>query len=123
MQGFKKFIMRPTLIDMAVGLVMALALKDLVQSMVDHIIMPLVAILFGKPSFDYLKFTINDSVILWGSFVTNVVAFVSLGFGVYYFVVKPYQMYQDRKPKEEVAPEVNEQLEILKEIRDALKKA
>ncbi len=123
MKGFKEFIMRPTLIDMAVGLVMALALKDLVSAMVKHMIMPLVGILFGKPSFDHLSVTINGSVVQWGSFVTAVVAFVSLGFGVYFFVVKPYQMYQDRKPKEpEAPPEVDAQLELLKEIRDSLRK-
>lgn len=122
MKGFKEFIMRPTLIDMAVGLVMALALKDLVSALVKHMIMPLVGILFGKPSFDHLSSTINGSVLQWGSFVTAVVAFVSLGFGVYFFVVKPFQMYQDRKPKEpEAPPEVDAQLELLKEIRDSLR--
>ena len=122
MKGFKEFIMRPTLIDMAVGLVMALALKDLVAALVTHMIMPLVGILFGKPSFDHLSVTINGSVLQWGSFVTAVVAFVSLGFGVYFFVVKPYQMYQDRKPKEpEAPPEVDPQLELLTEIRDSLR--
>jgi large conductance mechanosensitive channel len=117
MKGFKEFIMRPTLIDMAVGLVMALALKELVSAL----IMPLVGILFGKPSFDHLSTTINGSELLWGSLVTAIVAFVSLGFGVYFFVVKPYQMYQDRQPKEpEEPPAVDEQLELLREIRDGL---
>ena len=123
MKGFKEFIMRPTLIDMAVGLVMALALKDLVKAMVAHMIMPLVGILFGKPSFDHLTFKINDSVIHYGSFITAVTTFVSLGFGVYFFVVKPYQLYQARQPKEEEAPEINEQVELLKEIRDSLRKS
>ena len=122
MKGFKEFIMRPTLIDMAVGLVMALALKDLVKSLVDHMIMPLVGILFTKPSFDHLTLTINGSVVKWGSFVSAIVGFVILGFGVYYFVVKPFQMYQARKPKEEEEPEVDEQIELLKAIRDALQR-
>ena len=122
MKGFKEFIMRPTLIDMAVGLVMALALKDLVKSLVDHMIMPLVGILFTKPSFDHLTLTINGSVVKWGSFVSAIVGFVILGFGVYYFVVKPFQMYQARKPKEEEEPKVDEQIELLKAIRDALQR-
>ncbi len=122
MQGFKNFIMRANLIDMAVGLVMALALKDLVAALIDDIIMPLTGIVFGKPSFDHLHFSINGSVILWGSFVSALVAFVSLGFGVYFFVVKPFQMYQKLNPKEAPAPEVDPQLELLKEIRDLLKK-
>ena len=120
MKGFKDFIMRPNLIDMAVGLVMALALKDLVGALVKHLIMPMVGIMFGKPSFDHLSFAVNGSVIQWGSFVTAVVAFISLGFGVYLFVVKPFQMYQARQPKEEEQPKVDPQLELLKEIRDAL---
>ena len=122
MKGFKEFIMRPTLIDMAVGLVMALALKDLVTSLVDHMIMPLVGIMFEKPSFDHLNTTVNGSVILWGSFLTAVVGFVMLGFGVYFFVVKPYQMYQDRKPKVAEEVKLDAQLKLLEEIRDALRR-
>lgn len=122
MKGFKEFIMRPTLIDMAVGLVMALALKELVTSLVNNMLMPVTGILFQKPSFDHLVVTVNGSIIKWGSFVTSIVGFVMLGFSVYFFVVKPYQMYQDRKPKEEEAPKVDEQIELLKEIRDGLKR-
>ncbi len=122
MRGFKEFVMRPTIIDMAVGLVMALALKALVGSLVKHMIMPLVGILFGKPSFDHLFIEINGSMIMWGSFLTSLITFVSLGFGVYYFVVKPFEMYKDRQPKEEEEEKVDEQIELLKEIRDSLKK-
>lgn len=120
MRGFKEFVMRPTLIDMAVGLVMALALKELVGSLVKHMIMPLIGVLFGKPSFDNLMVTINGSNIMWGSFATAILTFISLGFGVYYFVVKPFELYQARKPKEEEEAKVDEQLELLKQIRDAL---
>ena len=58
---FREFAMRPTLIEVAIGLVMALALAALVGSLVDHIVMPIVGIIFGEPSFNHVMvLTIND---------------------------------------------------------------
>ena len=76
---FKEFAMRPTLIEVAVGLVMALALAALVGSLVEHVVMPIVGIIFREPSFDSaLVLTINDSQIRFGPFLTQVVSFFSI---------------------------------------------
>ena len=86
---FKDFAMGGNLVEVAVGLVMALALVALIGSLVDHILMPIVGIIFGEPSFDdVLIAKINDSEILFGSFITQVVTFLSIAFAVYFFVVK-----------------------------------
>lgn len=122
---FKDFAMRPTLIEVAIGLVMALALAALVTSLVDNIVMPIVGIIFGEPSFDsVLRFTINDSVFAIGSFLTAVVTFLSIAFAVFFFIIKPYKAYlaTTQGPEEDAEPEADpEDLVLLREIRDALR--
>lgn len=122
---FKEFAMRPTLIEVAVGLVMALALAALVGSLVEHVVMPIVGIIFREPSFDSaLVLTINDSQIRFGSFLTQVVSFFSIAFAVFFFIIKPYKAYLERtkKPEPEPEPEADpEDLVLLREIRDALR--
>lgn len=122
---FKEFAMRPTLIEVAIGLVMALALAALVNSLVEHIVMPIVGIIFGERSFDSaLILTINDSQILFGSFLTAVVAFFSIAFAVFFFIIKPYKAVLARmqEPEPEPEPEADpEDLVLLREIRDALR--
>ena len=103
LKEFKEFAMRPTLIEVAIGLVMALALAALVNSLVEHIVMPIVGIIFGEPSFDsVLILTINDSQIRFGSFLTAIVAFLSLAFAVFFFIIKPYKAYLATKPEKSV---------------------
>ena len=123
---FKEFAMRPTLIEVAIGLVMALALAALVGSLVEHIVMPIVGIIFGEPSFDSVMILeINDSQIRIGSFLTQVVTFLSVAFAVFFFIIKPYKAYLAKKegPAEEEEPEADpEDLVLLREIRDALKR-
>lgn len=111
------------LIEIAVGLVMALALAALIGSLVEHVLMPIVGIIFGEPSFDSLDLTINDSVILYGSFITAVVTFLSIAFAVYFFVVKPYNAYRARVAAGEEEPAAGpSELDLLTEIRDSLAK-
>ncbi len=120
---FKEFAMRPTLIEIAVGLVMAVALGALVNSLVEHVVMPIVGIIFGEPSFDSaLILTINDSQIRFGSFLTAIVSFLSVAAAVFFFIIKPYKAYLARKEAPAEEPEAEpEDLVLLREIRDALR--
>lgn len=120
---FKEFAMRPTLIEIAVGLVMAVALGALVNSLVEHVVMPIVGIIFGEPSFDSaLILTINDSQIRFGSFLTAIVSFMSVAAAVFFFIIKPYKAYLARKEAPAEEPEAEpEDLVLLREIRDALR--
>ncbi len=117
---FKEFAFRGDIVGLAVAFVMAAAFS----SLVDNIVMPVVGILFGEPSFDFLTWTINDSVILYGSFITAIVKFVAIALGVFFFIVKPYKAYQEATAEEaEEAPaEPAEDIKLLTEIRDALSK-
>ena len=124
LKEFKEFAMKPTLIEVAIGLVMALALAALVNSLVEHIVMPIVGIIFGEPSFDSVMIlTINDSQIRFGSFLTAIVAFLSIAFAVFFFIIKPYKAYMAKKEEPEPEPEADpENLVLLREIRDALRR-
>jgi large conductance mechanosensitive channel len=97
LKGFKEFLLKGDLITIAVGLVMALAVTALINALVEYLIMPIIAAIVGKPSFNDLTFTINDSVFQYGSFITAVITFVSISAAVYFFIVIPYKAYQDMR--------------------------
>ncbi|MBE0704346.1 MAG: MscL family protein [Afipia sp.] len=124
LKEFKEFVVRPGLIESAVGLVMALATAALIAALVEKIIMPIVGIIFGQPNFDSVMIaTINNSEIMFGAFLTALVTFVSIAFAVFFFVVKPYQAYLARTATAEEEPAGDqEDLILLREIRDALKR-
>jgi len=121
-QEFKEFVSKGNVIMLAVGFIMGVAFQGVVTALVEHVIMPIVAIPFGEPNFDELTLTINDSVILWGSFVTAAVAFLLTALAVFLFIVKPFNAYMNRHGVEEDEPESGpSEIELLTEIRDALR--
>jgi large conductance mechanosensitive channel len=124
LKEFKDFVMQPSLVFVAVGLVMAIAVANLITSLVEHVLMPIVGIIFGEPTFDQaLILTINDSEIRFGSFLTAIVAFLAIAFAVFFFIIKPYKALEARfaKPEEEEEAEEAEDIVLLREIRDALR--
>ncbi len=119
---FKTFLMRGNVIDLAVAVVLGVAFKTVVDSLVADLITPIIAVLFGKPDLTYLDFTINDAVFRYGAFLTNVISFVIVAAAIFFLVVKPVNMVMDRRKKgEEPAAETPEDIALLREIRDALK--
>lgn len=121
LKEFKEFAFKPGLIDVGVGLVMALATVALITALVEKIIMPIVGIIFGQPSFDdVMILTINDSEILFGAFLTALVSFVAIAFAVFFFIVKPYKAYEARTAAPEEEEAEPEDLVLLRQIRDAL---
>ena len=122
LKEFRAFITRGNLIEIAVGLVMALAFVAVINALVGNIVMPLVAAIVGEPSFDSLTVTIHKSVISYGSFITALVNLVLVAAALFFFVVKPMSMWQDRRArgKEQAPPETAEEILLLREIRDKL---
>lgn len=123
-EEFKEFAFSGDILGLAVAFVMAAAFGAVVSALVDYIVMPIVGIIFGEPSFDFLTLTINKSVILYGSFITAVVKFIAIALGVFFFIIKPFKAYQASKAvEEEEAPaEPSDDIKLLTEIRDALAK-
>jgi len=117
-QEFKDFINRGNLIDLAAAFVIGLAFVALTKAFITFIIMPIVAIPFGKPSFDdALILTINDAQIRFGSFLTELVNFVLIAVAIF-IVVKAYNAMTRR----DTTPAATE-VDLLTEIRDELRAA
>lgn len=118
---FTDFIAGGNIVDIAVGFVMGAAFGALVKSLVDTIIMPLIAIPFGEPNFDTIIWTVNGSEILVGSFLTAIVTFLMVGAGVFFFIVKPMNAYRARRASDEPEGAAGPtEIELLTEIRDSL---
>lgn len=119
-QEFKDFVAKGNVVMLAVGFIMGVAFQAVVSSLVDNVIMPIVAIPFGEPSFDSLSFTINESEILYGSFITSAVIFLLTALAVFLFIVKPYNAFEARQAKEEEEDAGPTEIDLLTEIRDSL---
>jgi large conductance mechanosensitive channel len=108
LKEFKDFLFRGNILELAVAFVIGLAFVAVVNSLVDNLLMPLVAMIIGKPDFSDLTFTINDAVFRYGAFITAVIQFVAIAAAVFFFVVKPVQAMLARgrrTPVEEGMPD------------------
>ena len=105
MSGFRKFILRGNVVDLAVAVVIGTAFGAVVQALVKDIITPIIGAFGGLPDFAAWYFTINNSKFLIGDFINAVVAFLVIAAIVYYFVVVPVEKLMDRyKGEPSVAP-------------------
>ena len=103
--GFKKFLFRGNVIDLAVAVVIGGAFGAVVTSFVANILTPLIAAIFGKPDFSSLSLTVNGSTILYGTFINALVSFVLVAVAVYFFVIVPMNTFQARLKRGEVPPD------------------
>ena len=120
-KGFRDFILRGNVVDLAVAVVIGTAFTALVKAFTTDLITPLLAAIGGKPNFADLSFTVNKSTFLYGDFVNNVISFVILAAVIYFLVVLPVNTLMARFASGEVeASAPDPQLELLGEIRDLL---
>ena len=119
---FREFALKGNLVQMAVAFVLGVAFAAVVAALVDQIVMPIVGIIFGEPEFENaLILEINDSQIKFGAFLQALVVFITTALALFLFVVKPYNAAQRRfESGEEEPPGTPEDIELLREIRDAL---
>jgi len=89
LDGFKKFILRGSVVDLAVGVVIGAAFGAVVTAFTKDLLTPLIAALVGKPDFSALSFTVNGSLFPVGDFINAVVSFLLVATAVYFFVVTP----------------------------------
>src|ERR1700722_6871930 len=87
--GFKQFLLRGNVVDLAVGVVVGAAFGGVVTALTKDLLTPLIAALVGKPDFSYLGFTIRGTPFPVGDFVNAVVSFLLVATAVYFFVVTP----------------------------------
>ncbi len=105
MGGFRKFLFRGNLIDLAVAVVIGVAFNAVVQALIADIITPLIAAAGGKPNFASLTFTVNKSHFLYGSFINAVLSFLIIAAVVYYLIAGPAGRITDLASRNKAATE------------------
>jgi len=103
MSGFRKFILRGNVVDLAVGIIIGAAFTGVVQALVKGLITPLIGVFGGIPDFTDWYFTVNGSRFAIGEFINALLSFLIVAAVVYYFVVVPVNALMDRfKPEESI---------------------
>jgi large conductance mechanosensitive channel len=127
LNDFKKFLLRGNVVDLAVAVVIGAAFGAVVKALVADLLTPIIALIFGKPDFGALAFTINGSHFLYGDFINNLITFISIAAAVFFFVVKPVNYLLTARARrmaageEEDAATLTDEAVLLTEIRDLLK--
>ncbi len=98
-KGFKEFILRGNVIDLAVAVVIGAAFGAVVKAFVDNILTPIIAAIFGQPDFAGLKFTINGSVFQYGLFVNALISFLLIAAAIYFIVIVPMNKLAERRAR------------------------
>jgi large conductance mechanosensitive channel len=96
LKGFRQFIMRGNVIDLAVAVVIGAAFGAVVTSFVTNILTPLIAAIVGKPDFSAFRLTINGAVISYGLFLNALISFLMVAIAVYFFMVAPVNAWKAR---------------------------
>ena len=126
LKGFKEFISRGNVVELAVGVIIGAAFKNIVDALVDGIINPLIAAVIGKPDFsDAFILTLNGSDVKFGLLITAVINFLLMAFAIYFCIVVPMNALNARRKKDEeetAEEEASDEVKLLTEIRDALAK-
>ena len=121
---FKEFAMQGNVLDMAVGIIIGAAFKAIIDSVVNNMLMPFIGLLTGGTDFSEWAWTIGSAKIEYGIFISNVINFIIVALFLFMFVKAVNLLKREKKEeeKEEAEPEKSEEVKLLEEIRDCLKK-
>lgn len=129
MKEFKEFVSRGNVIDLAVGIIIGGAFTSIVNSLVNDLVMPAVGYLIGGLEFTQYKWVLKaatettpEAAIKYGNFVQQTVNFLIIAFVVFLMVKAINSFRKKEEPKVEVAPKISDEVKLLTEIRDLLKK-
>ena len=100
MKGFKAFLLRGNVVELAIAVVIGVAFGVVITAFVKDLVTPLIAAIGGKPDFSGLYFTVNTSKFLYGDFINAVIAFLIIAAVIYFGVVLPYQAFVERSRRE-----------------------
>lgn len=117
---FKEFISRGNVVDMSVGVIIGSAFSKIVTSLVNDILMPLIGIVLGGLDFSNLNIKIGDATILYGLFIQTIVDFLIVAFCIF-VMIKFFEKFKKQEEKQVVSTKSDE-VKLLEEIRDLLKK-
>ena len=125
LKGFRDFIMRGNVVDLAIAVVVGAAFGAVVTALVADLITPLIAAIGGQQDFSKLTFTIHNSTFLYGAFINAVLAFLFIAAAIYFAVVMPLNKLAERRAAKVAAGEPDpepkpEEILLLEQIRDLL---
>ena len=120
-KDFRDFIMRGNVLDLAVAVVIGVAFNAVVNSLVDDVLMQIIAAIVGEPNFNDLTFTLGEGVIYYGRFLTALVNFLIIA-ATLFVIIKSFEEMQKRRKRagEDVAEDKSDEVVLLTEIRDLL---
>jgi large conductance mechanosensitive channel len=123
LKGFREFVLRGNVIDLAVAVVIGAAFTLLVNAVVQWLITPLIAAIFGKPDLDdVMTFTINGAEFSIGAVLTALINFLLVATAVYFVLIVPMNRLREMRASGEEQPEAPaEDIVLLQEIRDLLR--
>jgi large conductance mechanosensitive channel len=105
LKGFRQFLLRGNVIDLAVAVVIGAAFGSVVTALVKDLLTPLIAAVVGQPDFSAIAFVVNGSKFLIGDFINAVISFVLIGAAVYFFVVVPVNALMARMRRGDAPPD------------------
>ncbi len=105
LKGFREFILRGNVIDLAVAVVIGAAFGAVVTSFVTDILNPLIAAIVGKPDFSALVVTVNGTAIKYGLFLNALISFLLVGAAVYFAMVAPMNLWKARQARGQAPPD------------------
>ena len=119
---FRDFIKRGNVVDLAVAVVMGSAFSAIINSIVNDIIMPIIGVLIGGINFTGLSVTLGDATIKYGNFLQNVINFLIIALCIFIVVKLMNKFFVKNEEVKEEAPAKSDEVLLLEEIRDLLKK-
>jgi large conductance mechanosensitive channel len=121
LKGFRDFLMRGNVIDLAVAVVIGAAFGAVVNAFADDFIGGILGAIGGSPDFGRAGFTVNGSKIVYGSTLTALIQFLIVAAAIYFVVVLPMQAMAGQRGVEEESPAPSDEVVLLTDIRDALR--
>jgi large conductance mechanosensitive channel len=121
LKGFRDFIMRGNVVDLAVAVVIGAAFGTVVNAFATDFIGGIIGAIGGTPDFGRAGFTVNDSKIVYGSVINALIYFVIVAAAVYFLVVLPMQKLNERRGADADTPAPSDEAVLLTEIRDELR--
>jgi large conductance mechanosensitive channel len=122
LKDFRDFVTRGNVLDLAVAVVIGVAFNAVVTSLVNDVLMQIIAAVVGEPNFNGLTFTVNDGIIYYGRFLTALINFLIIA-ATLFVIIKAFEEMQKRRKSagEDVAEDKRDEVVLLGEIRDLLR--
>lgn len=120
--AFKDFISRGNVVDMAVGVIVGSAFGKIVTSLVNDILMPIIGVILGGLNFTDLSIKVGDAAVAYGNFIQSIIDFLIISLCIF-TMIRLFDKFKKKEEVKEETPKKSDEVLLLEEIRDLLKKS